>query len=449
MQEKQSILTPEKGMFKEPYSVFGKTLLLAIIILFTTRILTRTPLIAIYLPFEALWYLFITTFTFLYAANQFLIRKRMDEIHYLFILITVMPIQAGVGAHLSEGFPIMSGFFAQRHWIGVSGVFLMIYMFQTNYITMKDFFRAFEWLAWGTMTYFIWCYIFLDPKQYLDQSFVGFSDIKGGYRFRFGIDFIAFFGVYYTVRYVKERKTSMMIYSGAMLSYLFFLHQGRSVMLAEIGSIAVFYMFEVNFQRVLRIFITIGISFMVIMGIMYAIIPDRVNDYIIQYTSLATALFTGSAVGESSLDARFEEMGILFVYLVNYPIGWWIGLGKFASSESTGEGIHDITTVPPGDIGIMGSIMTYGILGSIIIYWQFWIAIRASKFIRRRKSDAFLAAAKYFLIFCFLSSLAKGYLFMQPGSTAIFIMIIYAYKLLEVEMDRQNIPVTPIVNHSF
>jgi hypothetical protein len=142
-------------------------------------------------------------------------------------------------------------------------------------------------------------------------------------------------------------------------------------------------------------------------------------------------------------------MGILLLYLQQYPIGWIIGLGKFASAESTGDGIHDITTVPPGDIGIMGSVMTYGAIGSIIIYWQFWIAFRASRFIRRRKGDAFLAASKYFLIFCFLSSLAKGYLFMQPGSTAIFIMVIYAYKALEVDMDKRGIPETRIVNHSF
>lgn len=436
-------------MYKEPYSIFGKTFLLVIIILFTTRILTRTPLFAYYLPFETLWYLFITAFTFVYAMNQLLIRKRIDEIHYLFVLIAVMPVQAGVCAHLSEGLPIFSGFFAQRHWIGMSGVFLMVYLFQSGFITLKDLFRAFEWLGWGCLIYFIWCYIFLDPTKYLDTPFVGYSDIKGGYRFRFGIDFVAFLGVYYTVRYVKERGSLMLVYSGIMISYLFFLHQGRSVMLAEIGSIVVFYMFEVNFQRVLRIFMTITISFLVIMGILYAIIPDRVNDYIYQYTSLATAVTGGAAVGESSLDARFEEMGILLVYLQSYPIGWIIGLGKFASAESTGDGIHDITTVPPGDIGIMGSIMTYGAIGSIIIYWQFWIAFRSGRFIRRRKGDAFLAASKYFLIFCFLSSLAKGYLFMQPGSTAIFIMVIYAYKMLEVDMDRRGIPETRIVNHSF
>lgn len=443
-----SLLTYERGVFKEPNSIFGKTLLLCIIILFTTRILTRTPLIAIYLPFEALWYLIITSFTFIYALNQFFIKKKADEIHYLFLLMFVMPIQAGVGAHLSEGFPIMSGFFAQRHWIGMSGVILILYMFQTGFVTMKDLLRSFEWLAWGTFTYFIWCYLFLNPQNYLDQAFVGYSDIKGGYRFKFGIDFIAFAGVYYTVRYVKERSRKMLLNSGIMLSYLFFLHQGRSVMLAEVGSIAVFYMFEVNFQRVLRIFITVGISFMVIMGIMYAIIPDRVNDYIIQYTSLFTMVFTGSTVGESSVDARLEEIGILFVYLLNYPIGWVIGLGKFASSEACTDCEHGITTVPPGDIGILGSVMTYGILGTLIIYGQFVIAFRSSLFIRRYKNDAFVSAAKYFLVFCFLSSLAKGYLFMQPGSTAIFIMIIYAYKLLEVDMDKRGIPVTPILNFS-
>jgi hypothetical protein len=87
--------------------------------------------------------------------------------------------------------------------------------------------------------------------------------------------------------------------------------------------------------------------------------------------------------------------------------------------------------------------------GSLFIYFQFLIAFRSVKFIRRYKNEPFMIAAKYFLIFCFLSSLAKGYLFMQPGSTAIFIMVIYAYKLLEVQMDKQGLPESISTRNSF
>lgn len=442
-----SILTYEKGYYKEPISVFGKTLILIVFILFTTRILTRTPLVDYYMPFEILWYTFIISFTFLYAMYLFLVRKTVDELHYYYILIIVMPLWAGIMANLSEQQNIMLGITSQRHWYGISGCFVLIYMLQTRFITIGDLFRAMKWLGWGTMVYFIWCYMFLDPKQYLDYSFVGYSDIKGGYRFKFGIDFIAFLSVFYTVKYVKQRDSASLWLSAINLSYLFFLHQGRSVMISVVATLFVFYMFEVNWQRAARIFVSIGIGFMVIMGIMYAIIPDRVNDYIIQYTSLATVVFTGNASGESSVDARLEEMAILFLYLQDYPIGWWIGVGKL-NAESAGSE-HGIATVPPGDIGILGSIMTYGILGSILIYMQFFIAFRSLKFIRRYKHEPFMIASKYFLIFCFLSSLAKGYLFMQPGSTAIFIIVIYAYKLLEVQMDRQGLPESLALKNSF
>jgi hypothetical protein len=433
------ILTAEKGIFKEPNSVFGKILIVVAVVLFTTRMLTRTPLVNYYMFFEAFWYMFITAFTFVYAFYIILVRRRIDEIHYYLWLIFWMPIHAGIGASLSEGFPVLSGIVSQRHWYGISGVFFLIFLLQIKFITLKDVFRAFEWVGWGCLFYFIWCYIFLDPKQYLDTSFVGYSDIKGGYRFKFGIDFIAFLGLYYTILYVKKRSSQMLFYSAIFLSYMFFLHQGRSVMLAILGSIAVFYMFEVNLRRALRVFIIVSAGFMAIMGIMYMIIPDRVNDYIYQYTSLATVVFTGETSGESSVDARLEEMAILFVYLIGYPIGWIIGLGKFASSESSGSQVHDITTVPPGDIGILGSIMTYGILGTLYIYFQFFIALRSFSFVRRHNKDGFYLTAKYFLVFCFLSSLAKGYLFMQPGSTAIFIMVIYMYKLVEIEYDNIGI----------
>ena len=444
-----SILSQEKGMFKEPMSVFGKTLMLVVFILFTTRLLTRTPLVDFYTPFEILWYTFIITFTFIYAFYLFLVRKTVDEIHFYYVLIILMPIWAGFFAGLSEGQPFMQAFSSQKHWYGISGIFVMIYMLQTRFITIGDLFRAMKWLGWGTMVYYLLCYMFLDPKQYLDYSFVGYSDIKGGYRFKFGIDFIAFLSVYYTVKYVKQRDSSSLFYSGLNLSYLFFLHQGRSVMLSVVATLAVFYMFEVNWQRALRIFITIGVVFMFVMGVLFAIMPTRVNDYIVQYTSLATVVFTGNASGESSVDARLEEIGILLIYLQDYSIGWWVGVGKLGAESQTVGTEHDITTVPPGDIGILGSIMTYGIIGSLIIYMQFLIAFRSGKFIRRFKHEPFMIASKYFLIFSFLSSLAKGYLFMQPGSTAIFIMVIYAYKLLEVQMDKQGLPENLVIKNSF
>lgn len=443
------ILAQEKGIFKEPMSVFGKTIILVVFILFTTRILTRTPLVDFYTPFEILWYTFIISFTVLYALYLFLVRKTVDEIHYYYVLIVLMPIWAGFFAVLSEGQAFMQGLSSQRHWYGISGIFVIIYLLQTRFFTIGDLFRAMKWLGWGTMLYFISCYMFLDPKQYLDYSFVGYSDIKGGYRFKFGIDFIAFLSVYYTVKYVKQRDSTSLFLSGINLSYLFFLHQGRSVMLSVVATLAIFYMFEVNWKRAIRVFTIIGVVFMFVMGIMYIIIPDRVNDYIIQYTSLATVVFTGNVSGESSVDARLEEIGILLLYLQDYAIGWWVGVGKLGAESQTSTGTHDITTVPPGDIGILGSIMTYGIIGSLFIYFQFFIAFRSVKFIRRYKNEPFMIAAKYFLIFCFLSSLAKGYLFMQPGSTAIFIMVIYAYKLLEVQMDKQGLPESISTRNSF
>lgn len=429
-------------------SVFGKTMILIVFILFTTRILTRTPLVDYYMPFEIMWYTFIITFTFIYAMYLFLVRKTVDEIHYYYVLIIIMPVWAGVMAKLSENQPVMAGLSSQRHWYGISGIFVLIYLLQTRFFTIGDLFRAMKWLGWGTMVYFILCYIFLDPKQYLDYSFVGYSDIKGGYRFKFGIDFIAFLAVYYTVKYVKQKDSASLWLSGVNLSYLFFLHQGRSVMISVVATVFVFYMFEVNWQRALRIFISIGVGFVVIMGALFVIMPDRVNDYIVQYTSLATVVITGNASGESSVDARLEEIAILLIYLQDYTIGWWIGIGKLGSDMAV-VGDHTIETVPPGDIGILGSIMTYGILGSILIYIQFFIAFRSIKFIRRFKDEPFKIAASYFLIFCFLSSLAKGYLFMQPGSTAIFILVIYAYKLLEVQMDREGLPESLVLKNSF
>jgi len=80
------------------------------------------------------------------------------------------------------------------------------------------------------------------------------------------------------------------------------------------------------------------------------------------------------------------------------------------------------------------------------MYSQFFIAFRSMRFVRRYKKDIYFLAAKYFLFYCFAASIAKGNLFSQPGLTAMFILIIYAFKLIEVQMDKQGIPLTRIYN---
>ena len=81
-------------------------------------------------------------------------------------------------------------------------------------------------MGWLTLILYLYCYIFLDPRDYLDYSFVGYSDVKGGYRFRFGVDFIAYVALFSTIKFIVDRKRIYILYSIMMLAYLFFLHQG-------------------------------------------------------------------------------------------------------------------------------------------------------------------------------------------------------------------------------
>ena len=83
-------------------------------------------------------------------------------------------------------------------------------------------------------------------------------------------------------------------------------------------------------------------------------------------------VFLGQETGEGSVDAGAEEIVIVFAYMINYPIGWIIGVGKYGSDYI--DPFEPITQIAPGDIGIIGSVMTYGIIGTVIMYIQFWIA---------------------------------------------------------------------------
>ena len=93
-----SILTAEKGMYKEPNSVWGKLWILIAIILFTTRMLTKTTLVDYYMYFEGFWYMFITAFSLVYLLYVLLDRKAVDEMNYLFIMMFSLPVLSAVAA---------------------------------------------------------------------------------------------------------------------------------------------------------------------------------------------------------------------------------------------------------------------------------------------------------------------------------------------------------------
>ncbi len=435
------ITTADSKYYKEPNSVWGKTWILILVILFTTRLLTRTTLVDYYTIFEGFWYMFITAFSMVYLLSVLLQHYVVDEMNYYYVLMLFLPVLSAFAANLAEGQSILGGLIAQRHWFGIGGIFLIIYWFRVNFVTVKDFLRAIEWLGWLTLFFYLYCYVFLDAAKYSEYSFVGYSDIKGGYRFRFGVDFIAYLALYYTIRYIMYRDRKYILYSIIMLAYLFFLHQGRILMVSILAGIILYYMVEVDWKRTILYVIGFGSLFILLMTVLSLAFPTFVGRYVEQYTNFFL-IFTGQETGEGSVDARLEEIAIVFLYMATYPIGWWIGVGKYGADYT--DPSEPITTVAPGDIGIIGSVMTYGVIGTLVMYTQFFIAFRSMLFVRRFKKNLYFLAAKYFLFYCFAASIAKGNLFSQPGLTAMFILIIYAYKMIEVQMDKQGIPLTRI-----
>lgn len=429
------ITTPEQGIYKEPNSVWGKLWLLIAIILFTTRMLTKTTLVDYYMYFEAFWYMFITVFSFIYLIWVLLIRKAVDEMNYLYVMMLFLPVLSAVAANLAEGQTIAGGLLAQRHWFGLGGIFLIIYLLRMHFYTIKDFFRAMEWLGWLCLVFYLYCYIFLDAEKYMDYSFVGYSDIKGGYRFRFGVDFIAFLALYYMIKFISFKRNINLFYSIIFLAYLFFLHQGRIVMVSIIGCIFLYYLIEVNWKRTILYTAVGGTLFIVFMTILSLAFPDFIGRYVTQYLNVLL-VFLGEETGEGSVEARVEEIAIVMLYFSTYTIGWVIGVGKYGADYSDPD--NPITQVAPGDIGILGSIMTYGIVGTVVMYIQFLIALQSMRFVKIFRKDVYYITSVYFLFFLFATSIAKGNLFTQPGSTAIFILIIYAFKLFEIQMEREG-----------
>ena len=153
-------------------------------------------------------------------------------------------------------------------------------------------------------------------------------------------------------------------------------------MVSIIGCIFLYYLIEVNWKKTIVYVVTFGSGFLLLMTLLSFLFPEFVGRYVEQYVNVVL-VFLGRETGEGSVDARAEEIVIVFAYMINYPIGWIIGVGKYGSDYI--DPSEPITQIAPGDIGIIGSVMTYGIIGTVIMYIQFWIAFRSMRFVKRYK----------------------------------------------------------------
>jgi hypothetical protein len=147
-------------------------------------------------------------------------------------------------------------------------------------------------------------------------------------------------------------------------------------------------------------------------------------------------VLTGHSVAEASAQARIRESAIAFKYFGKNDYSWLFGNGK-TDNDWQGQP-PDLDHYYPSDIGIIGIIWQFGLLGLLIGLYQYVFVVRNHRRIKTFKKDSFYQAVLYFLMFFFVRGIPTGGSWFDPGIAiaSTFVAIHYFFYYAELHPER-------------
>ena len=133
-------------------------------------------------------------------------------------------------------------------------------------------------------------------------------------------------------------------------------------------------------------------------------------------------VFIGESPDEASSAVRFMEMNIALDYISKNPL-----LGNGFISNQWNGGWHDILGYfYPVDIGLLGNIFVFGVIGTTLLYLPYAYSYTLAKQIR--SNDVFFKTCEYMLLFFFLSMFFSAVNIRDSSSIMFLVCLLYYFR---------------------
>jgi len=374
----------------------------------------------------------ILTFFFIFSYHtirEFYSRKKIENFLYLNLAMCLFPLIGSLSAYTEFGQPLHHGFIHQRDFylflIGIVVSYQIKSMTELKYIE-----RSFVLICWLSLFLFIATPLFIEPEKYLATDFVGFNPLKGGYIFKFIMTFMVFGFLYYGILFFRNKRILDAIYAMPFLYYLFFVRQDRSIILLFGLTFIIFFLKRIFPLNKIKYGI-ISIVFTVSIGLFLSLIQ---TNYFEKFSNVITA-FSGEETNEASTNIRSKEIAIALPFIAKNP---YFGNGEL-SNQWNGGYQTVFGYFFPSDIGLIGELYVFGILGTLLLHVQF---IFGAFYIRRtydKKHEHFFIVLSYFLLYTFLDSLTAGQTIFYAANSMIIISLLYSYYKLNSNNSKTDL----------
>lgn len=373
--------------------------------------------------FEALFILVVILVTAVSFRHIF-IQWSLGKANYLQLILFplfLLPFITAWQANREFQQPYLIGLLAQRqHFIIFAGYFLLVSL-KNNFISIerlqKYFLRAL-FIIMGIMLFFS---VFIDPLKFNGTDFVEFS-LNKGWHYEFPGDVVATVILFSVFKILTENRYRFFI--PLLFGVLYFLVyvQDRSQLLMMAVTVGIYFIRNVSLNKKV-IYATWGtLLLMAATGITYLVSPDLINHYVTIFGNAST-IVTGGHTTEYSTNMRIAESAIAIKGFFEHP---FFGNG-FVSSQFKGGFSGFFGYFYASDVGILGNLFVYGIIGTLIFYIPFLFAWSWSGRLRNNH-DLLLTTCQYGLIFIFLDMITAASNIKYMGLPSVFFAIIYYYR---------------------
>jgi hypothetical protein len=309
---------------------------------------------------------FIGLFVFgsLYFFYRFLVAKNMSHMDYLMLFILFVPIYSGLNASINLNVPIVRGILTSgKTQVLALGALVVYWLMRSGRITPKEYHYSMLTVSWVMLLLYLYIVITVNPAFFQHTEYVGFNPSKGGWVWRISPLPLLYGMIYYWLSYFKKGNMWHLLFFAFFLAYLLFIQKGRIIMFTTMGGLIVYAFFITGFFNYVKRFGIILLFGGAFFYALYLIDPGLIAFIPKMFANFFLVLL-GFESGEASADARLIELANAFRFLDKYPHAWVLGSGQLSRDDMDKFYGHIFLT----DIGIMGAILVFGIVGTTLYY---------------------------------------------------------------------------------
>lgn len=371
---------------------------------------------------KQLWIVFL----FLFTAVVYLIWlvQRKAKLHsfelYVLLLLCAVPLISALAAKSEFSQPIFYGLMTQRKIMLCTTVLLLIYFYKVKYLRLRDVEFSLLVLAWICLIGFTSFSIVANPADYTDAQFVG-GENTGETSFKFNIYMVILGFFYYLYQGYVLKKNKAYLFAALFLVFLIVEDGGRTMLISLLASVLFFLCRWGSLKRLIVMLPKLLLSMMMLLTILYVFNAEFFSNLAHKYQEAFAVVSSGERGEDASANARIAETLLALPYIQK---NWLIGNGDISNDWHGGyEGVLG-GYFYPSDIGLIGVVYSFGLLGAMLFIFQFVFALRFSKVIGRLQTPM-QAAIKCFLLYFAIHSVVNGRFVHMVDVSMFFIAVLY------------------------